>query len=169
MKISIISDIHDNLTNLNKFLKWASRHEIEAILCCGDVSNLETISILSSGFDGNIFLVQGNMELFEPEELKGFGNIHHGGRIQVWSFDGKKIGACHEPFLIDKVLTKEDCDLVFYGHTHKPWQESRGDVLIVNPGTLGGVFSKATFAFYDTSSSEPELKILERLEGLNGA
>ena len=163
MKIAIIADIHDNSANLKKFLDWASENDIEAVVCCGDVTNVETISALSSGFDGNIYLVRGNMEIFEDEELAGFSNIDHGGRVAVWNIGGKKIGACHEPFLIDKVWEQETPDMVFYGHTHKPWEDKQNGAKVVNPGTLGGVFSEATFAVYDTESGELELKMVNRL------
>jgi len=36
--------------------------------------------------------------------------------------------------------------------------------VLANPGTLAGMFSKATFAVYDTSTNNLELKILERLK-----
>ena len=62
---------------------------------------------------------------------------------------------------IDKVKKLGHCDIIFYGHTHKPWIEDRGGTSIVNPGTLGGVFQKATFTFW--GNDKLELKILELL------
>jgi len=53
------------------------------------------------------------------------------------------------------------CDIIFYGHTHKPWIEEKNGVKLVNSGTLGGVFQKATFAVWDTDQDEPELKIID--------
>jgi predicted phosphodiesterase len=55
------------------------------------------------------------------------------------------------------------CDIIFYGHTHKPWIEIKNGIQIVNPGTLGGVFTPATFAVWDTDKREPELKLLASL------
>jgi|WetSurMetagenome_2_1015567.scaffolds.fasta_scaffold03598_1 uncharacterized protein len=182
MKIAIISDIHDNLVNLEKCLKWCLENKIEKIICCGDVTNGETLKSLSENFSGEIFLVRGNMEIYDEDELAAYSNIIYGGRTAVWEIGGKKIGVCHEPFLI-KELFKSPLgrggpalagprwvggrntipDIIFYGHTHKPWIEEKGGTKIVNPGTLGGVFSRATFAVYDTDKKEPELKILDLL------
>jgi hypothetical protein len=34
---------------------------------------------------------------------------------------------------------------------------------LLNPGTLAGMFYKASFAIYDTQTGQAELKILEQL------
>ena len=52
---------------------------------------------------------------------------------------------------------------MFYGHTHKPWFVGKNDIIIANPGTLGGVFYKASFAVLDTDTGKLELKILENI------
>lgn len=175
MKIAIISDIHDNLINLEKCLKWCSENQIEKIICCGDITNSETLGILANHpllfkerggvrSAGDIFLVRGNMEIYDEDELSAYPNIINGGRTAIWKIGGKKIGVCHEPFLIKEIFSKaKKPDIIFYGHTHKPWIEEKGGTKIVNPGTLGGVFSRATFAVYDTDKIEPELKILDLL------
>jgi len=153
MNIAIISDIHDNIVNLEKFLNWCKNEKVEKIICCGDVTNSETLNILARGFEKEIYLVGGNIELYDEEALKQYPNIIYYGKIGVVEIDKYKIGICHEPFFINKILEKEDVDFIFYGHTHKPWidtpassaQEDK-EIKIVNPGTLGGVFQKATFA-----------------------
>lgn len=168
MKIVIISDIHDNLENLNKCLSWCNVEKIDCIVCCGDVANIETLKKLSDGFNGPIYLVRGNMEIFEDSEVEKYKNIKYFGRIGSLEIKNTKIGICHEPFLINKVLETGDKEVIFYGHTHKPWidkqkMDNGKEVKTVNPGTLGGVFQKATFAFWDNDNKKLELKILEQL------
>ncbi|MBI4779624.1 metallophosphoesterase family protein, partial [Candidatus Falkowbacteria bacterium] len=46
MKFLIISDIHDNLINLEKCLNWGRDREIVNAICCGDVVNSETLAYL---------------------------------------------------------------------------------------------------------------------------
>jgi uncharacterized protein len=177
MKIAIISDIHDNLVNLRKCLAWCGKNKIEKMICCGDVTNGETLRILAEEFANEIFLVRGNMEIYKEDEIGIFKNYTYGGppspdgfgeasRTAIWEIGGKKIGVCHEPFLIEEVLAKGKCDFIFYGHTHKPWIETKGGVIIANPGTLGGVFAEATFAALDTTSGQLELKLLHRLTAI---
>jgi uncharacterized protein len=163
MKIAIISDIHDNIINLEKCLEWCRDEKIEKIICCGDVTNAETVNFLSKNFQGEIYMIRGNMEIYKDEEIIDIKNIKYLDRFNIINLDGKNIGLCHEPFFIDQVSKLGDCEIIFYGHTHKPWINERGKMKIVNPGTLGGVFQKATFAYWETGEGTLELKVLEVL------
>lgn len=161
MKIAIISDIHDNLENLRIFLAWAGKEEVNRLACLGDVTNSETLKALAEGFAGGIFLVRGNQEIYNEEELKKYDNIIDGGYSSVFTADGASFGICHEPFRAENILEKEKPEIIFYGHTHKPWIEEKGGVKLANPGTLGGVFFRATFAVWDTESGKLELEMLD--------
>lgn len=163
MKIVIISDIHDNQVNLDKCLKWALENKVDNIICLGDVTNSETLEVLAKGFLGDIYLVRGNAIIYDEEETGQYKNIKYFGKIGVFKLADKKIGICHRPILIDEILKNEKPNIVFYGHTHKPWIEKRNGVLVINPGTLGGMFSSPTFAYWDLSEKEPELKLLHEL------
>jgi len=175
MIIAIISDIHDNLTNLDKCLDWCRKNKVVKIICLGDITNSETINYLSSNFNGEIFLVRGNIELYEEDELKSYQNINYGGEISIIEIDNLRIGLCHEPRKIKKILAddigKESgpniknnrLDFIFYGHTHKPWLEKDGLTMIINPGNISGTFYEATFSYLDTTSRKLELKILKEL------
>lgn len=163
MKIVIISDIHDNLENLKISLTWINKNNIKELVCCGDVTNNETLKFLANNFLGNIYLVKGNIYLFDEKDILNFKNVKYFGKIGRFEIDEKVIGLCHEPFLRDAVLNLGKCDIIFYGHTHKPWEEECQGVRTINPGTLGGVFLKGTFAVWDTGSGEMELKVLDEL------
>ena len=161
MKIAIISDIHDNLVNLKKCLDWCRQNNIEEIICCGDVTNSETLKFLSMNFNGRIHLVCGNIEIFPESEPEKYDNINYYGQIARIKFSEAQAGICHEPYLIDYVFKKGKCDIIFYGHNHKPREEQKNGTRLINPGTLGAMFSKATFAVWDTENGNIELKILE--------
>ncbi len=162
MKVAIISDIHDNLTNLRQCLDYCQENNLDKIICCGDVTNSETLKYLSGNFAGKVMLVKGNMEIYEESETKQYKNIDYGGRIGYFEIDDKTVGACHEPYLIDKLLKQRDCQIIFYGHTHQPWEERRLGVRIINPGTLGGVFYSPTYAIWDTKTNGLEMKFITR-------
>ena len=167
MKIAIISDIHDNLVNLEKALKWCKAHQIEELICCGDVSNLETLNFLANTFTGPIHLVRGNMEIFTDEDVERLENINYFGKHGKIELEGKEVGICHEPSFINKIVKDGPTDIIFYGHTHEPWEktETRQEVSVrlVNPGTLGGLLAKASFAVWNTKTDKLELKIMEQL------
>lgn len=162
MLIVIIADIHDNLVNLTKCLNWCKENKIKKMICCGDITNEDTLNYLSNNFVGEIHLVKGNVELYRTKHLAELKNIHYYGQIGYLKLNGKTLGFCHEPFLIDKVLARK-CDLVFYGHTHKPWLENFDDIKTVNSGDLSGTWHKATFAIYDSNKDKLELKLLENI------
>lgn len=164
MVIAIISDIHDNLANLNKCLSWCQGEGIKKILFCGDTTTLLTIKNLAK-FKGEIFMVKGNIELYEEAELIKYKTIKYYGLTGLLEIDGLKIGLGHEPAKIKLLLksTGAPLDYIFYGHTHKPWLEKINLTSVINPGNLSGVWHQATFATLDTKTKKLELKILANI------
>ncbi|MFH0856920.1 MAG: metallophosphoesterase family protein, partial [bacterium] len=75
----------------------------------------------------------------------------------------KKIAFCHFPREAKDLAESGKYDFVFYGHTHKPWEEMVGKCKMLNPGTLAGMFYKATFAVWNVENDRFELKLLELL------
>ena len=152
MKIAIISDTHNNWANFKKAIEWINGEKIRLILHCGDIQSQEVIDDAEKLFDGEMKFVKGNgdhgLDLPEKTELE---------------FNGKKIAFTHFPDMAKKLAQSAKFDLVFYGHTHRPWDEKVGNSHMVNPGELAGQFYKPTFAVYDTLNQKLELKILERL------
>jgi putative phosphoesterase len=177
MKIAIISDIHDNLANLERFLEMFKG---EAIICCGDVATVETLEWLATNFEGPIKLVCGNAEIGR-EQFAEVATKHKNLEIfadsGAWEIEGFKLAFVHQPSKIDLALRQAQSEsmpeFIFYGHTHKPWiriepedrllgavQRRSSGTVIANPGTLGGVFTSATFAILDTQTGKLELKKL---------
>ncbi len=159
MFIAILSDIHDNLVNLQRCTKICNKQNIDNAICCGDVTNNRTLHILSIKFK-KLYLVKGNAEIYNEENLEKYSNINYAGKIGFWDIKNKQVGVCHEPYLIDKVIEKRKNDIIFYGHTHKPWEMKKKNTKIINPGTLSGMFQRATFAIWNTENNNMELKIL---------
>lgn len=164
MQIAIISDLHDNLINLKQCLDWCQKNRIEKIICCGDVGNQETISYLSANFSGEIFLVEGNAETHQLEDLKPLTNINFLGLLGKIELENLKIGFCHKEKDISRLVTETwQPDFIFYGHSHKPWLEKKGAAMIANPGNLAGIFFAPTFAVLNTEKKYLELKLLANL------
>lgn len=165
MLIAIISDIHDNLKNLNTFLSWCHNQKIDKIICGGDVCNLDTLEILSTKFSGEIFLVEGNGETFSYKEITNLHNIKYLGLRQIFTVDNLKIGLAHKSKEIENLINMggPDTDFIFYGHSHKPWLERRGKTIIANPGNIAGIFFAPSFAVLNTDTKNIELKLLQNL------
>ena len=153
MKIAIVSDTHDNIDNFNKIIDFLHKENIGTILHCGDICNQEIIDQALKNFKGEIMFVRGNgdFELHNiPEKLE----------IELGD---KKIFFNHYPDIAKKKAESGKFDLVFYGHTHRPWVEMIGNCKLVNPGEVAGQRFKPTFAIYDTENDKLELKILEKI------
>jgi len=166
MKIAIISDTHDNLATLDKFLVFVGKNPAGAVIHCGDIASGETLSHLAKSFGGNIFAVFGNMDYRDSVEkaVKKYPE-----KIRLWKefgkaeFDGLKIGFCHHKEMALAQCHDRHFDFIFYGHTHKPWIDNIDGCRLANPGTLAGMFYQATFAVLDTKTRKLELKIISRL------
>jgi len=166
MKIAIISDTHDNAPNLEKALKWMNENNIEKIIHCGDLRAPSLlIDVLAPNFKRKIHMVFGNVEDREltPKLAAELKNVKHYGDIGEIEIAEKKIAFTHFPWKAKELARSGKYDFVFYGHTHKPWSEKIGKTELLNPGTLAGLFQKATFAVWDTETGEFELKILEKI------
>jgi putative phosphoesterase len=161
MKFAVVSDTHNNWTNFRKAIEWIKKEKIQLILHCGDICNQETIDQAEKIFDGDIKFVKGNAD-WDLQDLPG--------KIEL-EFDNKKVAFCHFPDIAKKMAQSGKFDLVFYGHTHRPWDEKvpvlsgaeGGGCHMINPGELAGQFYKPTFAVYDIDLGKLELKILEKL------
>ena len=159
MTIAIISDIHDNLNKLEKCLIVCKENKVSKIICCGDVCSKDTLKFISTGFPGEIFLVEGNAETYNYKDLDRFTNINFQYLLGYTEIDKLKIGFCHKSKDILKVLngSKDKLDFIFYGHSHKPWLENKNNTLLINPGNVAGVFYQASFALFNTSTRKLEL------------
>jgi len=166
MLVAIISDIHDNIANLEKCLTWCRLNKVEKIIFGGDATTLETIDYLARNFPGEIFMVKGNIELYREADLSEYKNLLYSGEAGLREIGELGIGFCHEPKNIKKVqkLALAAPDFIFYGHTHKPWLEHDGETIIANPGNIAGVFHQATFAVLDTFLKKLDLKIIADLK-----
>jgi putative phosphoesterase len=164
MLIAIAADLHDNLANWHIFSNYLKKQGINTLLFCGDLTNEETLKQVRSDFKGEIFLIAGNQELYEAATAEYLPQTHLLGRYGVVDIAGLKIGLIHEPSYRDRLCQEEpNLNYLFYGHTHKPWLERNNNLFIANPGTLGGVFYKASFSILDTDTGRLELKILETI------
>lgn len=162
MKIAIISDIHDNLVNLNKCLKVCQTEKIDKIICLGDVCNLDTLTILCQKFKNEIHLVDGNGEIYTKKDALKIKNLDYQAEFGYLSIDNINLAFCHKKKDIDELLkgAKVKPDFIFYGHNHKPWLEKKKNTFWANPGNVAGIYYQPTFAILNTDNKNLSLKLL---------
>ncbi|MBI5178750.1 MAG: metallophosphoesterase [Nitrospinae bacterium] len=158
MRIGIISDTHDNIPKIRAAVDLFNRAGVDAVLHCGDfVAPFALLSFTDLACK-KFHAVFGNNDgektgILKLAAQKGW-NIGPAG-MDV-AFSGKKIIMLHEPDRIDTALNS-GCDIILYGHTHKPKAEHKNGCLLLNPGEGGGWLSgTATVAVLDLKTMAAE-------------
>lgn len=163
MKIAVISDIHGNMAYLLKAKGIIEDGKIGTVICCGDVQDEEVFHEIDS-WTPQVYLALGNADkelerkldakLLKPLKLKYYRDY---GELTL---ESKNLAFCHYDNLATKLAMSNKYDLVFYGHTHTPWEEIMGKTVTLNPGEIAAQFGKATFAIYDLAEMKAKLIIL---------
>lgn len=158
MQIAIISDIHNNISNLKKVLDYCREKKIEKIICCGDLASLETLDYLNDNFQGEIFFTFGNMDndylknySFRNNQYKNTRIFRDFGEVE---FDNIKVAFVHFPEVAKKLCEIGKYKFVFYGHTHKPFEETINNCKMLNPGNVAGDIFLPTFATWNTENNK---------------
>jgi putative phosphoesterase len=165
MNVAVLSDIHDNIWNLEKVLGQLKKSRTETAIFCGDYCAPTTFKKATENFK-DAYCVWGNvdgekaritMEIYKNkiERVKLLGEF---GKIIL---DEKKIAVNHYPDIAESVAHSNLYDVVFHGHTHIARNEMVGKTLLVNPGSVCGIVngepSKASYAIYDTKTNSAEI------------
>lgn len=163
MKIAIISDIHGNMAYLERAKKIIDSQPIEIVICCGDIQDEETFLELDS-WKQKVYIALGNADYAIRENLGSGRLVAKHAEVffdyGVLNLDGAKIAFCHYEYLARKLAENNTFDVIFYGHSHTPWEEKVGKAILLNPGEIQARDGKPTFAIFDVSKMKAELKIL---------
>ena len=153
MKISICSDIHDNIWALARALP--RMQEAGLLICCGDFCAPFTLVQMAEGFSGPIHLVWGNNDGDKWLLTRQAGRFPHltiHGELAEFEAGGWRVGVTHYPQIAQGLARSGRYDLVCYGHDHVAHDEKLGSCLLLNPGELMGRLGPSRFALLDTES-----------------
>ena len=167
MKIALISDIHDNVWNLQKALVHPHLQSTEALLCCGDLCSPFIIKLLGQGYSKPIHLVLGNNDGDVAAIIvvaKGFSNINIHGEYYRGNLGGLSIVMNHYPEKAQKLAEIGGYDVVCHGHDHVLEKGKKiGRTLVLNPGSIMGYHggqlqdTTPTFLILDTERLTTEV------------
>lgn len=165
MKIAIISDSHDNVANLEKIINWLNHNNITVLIHAGDLSAPGVLKNTLSLFKGQIHMIFGNVG--DEETLKKvaseFSNVKYYGKKGEVEIDNKKIAIVHFKEQALEIAKEKKHDIIVFGHTHESEIQEINRIKLINPGTSGGLYNKATFIVYDTKTNEIERKEVDKL------
>lgn len=161
MKIAVFSDIHDNLVRFREAADIIKAEKIKVGICCGDVSSIDTLLVVASSFE-TLYLALGNSD-FKLSQQTGMipENVKFFTKIGAFELEKRKIAIVHYNQTAEKIAESGIYDIVFYGHTHTPWEKKMGKTIILNPGEVAGQFGPASFCIYDLSTLRGSLKLLK--------
>lgn len=164
MIIGILSDIHDNLGNLNKSLELMQEKQVGQIIFCGDFCSpfaakrlAETglpVHAVFGNNDGDRFHISKATAAFPQFRIYG---EYIGDVDSQLELDGVKIGVTHYPYYAKPMIKTGWYDCVFYGHNHKADKQMFASNLLLNPGEIAGVFGAPSFAIIDTTLRSSEI------------
>jgi putative phosphoesterase len=171
----VVSDTHDNLVNLGKFLKVVKAlGEPIPLIHLGDVISPFTLRTLVEGLPrgSRVTVVLGNND-GDPLLLRTIVEDVAEQPIEV-DICGLKAIALHgfkSPTLTERVVHGLACggyyDVVLYGHTHRPVLTVVHSRYVLNPGALSGYLTdRATYAVVDCSKRTIEIRDLDSGEVL---
>jgi putative phosphoesterase len=158
MRIAVLSDIHDNIWQLEKVLALAADGDV--LIFCGDFCAPFTLTQIAEGFPGPVHVVWGNNDgdkWLLTRNDNSAGNVTLHGELAELELGRRKIAVNHYPHIARPLAESGDYDAVFYGHDHTALVERVGDALLLNPGEVMGRFGVSTFAWYDTRTGEAEI------------
>ncbi|RME76165.1 MAG: metallophosphoesterase [Chloroflexi bacterium] len=166
MLIGVLSDIHDNLDNLQKALEAFKRRGVETLIFCGDFCSPIPSRALGAGFSGDIHVVFGNGDgdrfAISGVSREMYPHLKLHGEYAELELDGVKIAVTHYPFYARALARTGDYRAVFSGHTHERHQETIGECLWLNPGEILGWKGDPSCAVYNTATHTAEYIFLNR-------
>ncbi|MCP4975437.1 MAG: YfcE family phosphodiesterase [Maribacter sp.] len=167
MKIALISDIHDNIWNLQKALAMPELQATEAMLCCGDLCSPFVIHLLGQAYSSPVHIVLGNNDGDVAAIIgnsKKYSNIHIHGEYFRSSLGGSTLAMNHYPDKARVIAENGGFDIVCYGHNHTLVKdEVVDDTLLINPGPIMGYHGgglrdiPATYLVLDTALPKAEV------------
>ncbi|XLQ20353.1 MAG: YfcE family phosphodiesterase [Candidatus Moraniibacteriota bacterium] len=161
MKIGIISDIHDQIENLNWAMNELKVKDISHIFALGDYSSAYTVERLQVN-NIPVHAVWGNCDGDKQSMLQASTNENKNISFANGEFDtveiaNKKYFITHFPDLAEHAATTLEYDAVFHGHTHHKRNEKIGNTPIINPGKLAIYpHNEISIAVFDTEELTTE-------------
>jgi putative phosphoesterase len=165
MKICIVSDSHDNRKLMDIAVGEARARGAQAVLHCGDVVAPTTLRILQKhGLPVHVIHGNNTGDVYsmaklghDPESV-----IHFYGQDADLELADRKIFMVHYPHYARAMGATGDWDLVCCGHDHKAEIDhipnmKNNHTMFINPGTVGGVGAKPTYAFGDLAAMQFEI------------
>jgi len=162
MKIAILGDSHDQYDNLQKAVNVANTHKCELMLHTGDLGAPKNSIAILEKFNGSIKMILGNNDheivglmknTFSDNNFELTKDMQAGDAYEE-EVSGIKIFMHHYPRIAELAALSGEFDLCIHGHTHRYRNDTIGDTLLINPGSVIGEKEPASLVIFDTDLRE---------------
>ena len=153
--VGVLSDIHDQLANLERALEAFADAGVGTVLFCGDFCSPIPARTLS-GWNGPVHCVFGNGDGDRFRILQGTRETSmtcHGEHAEI-EVGGRSVALTHFPLYGSALARTGDYDAVFSGHTHERSETRVGSALWVNPGEVLGWKGTPTVYLWEPEVNE---------------
>lgn len=156
--IGILSDTHDNLTRVREAVRLFNDAGCDLVIHAGDFVAPFAAEELRN-LRAPVKAVFGNCDGERAGLARAFRGLGEIGEAPLkFTHAGLRFLVCHLDAPVERHLASRACDVVVYGHTHRPLAERRDGRLLVNPGEAGGwLRGKSTVALLDPAALSAEI------------
>lgn len=147
------------------FIRFLQRKTPQIIICTGDLVVIDVLEKLEE-FGSEVIAVRGNMDEGEAARLP-LEKVLNIENIKFYVFHGHGIYPRGDIQQLHHLAKKRNADILLTGHTHHPLIRRYEDIIIINPGSVcgvwggGGGYGFPTWVNMDVSPSRVKVKILE--------
>lgn len=153
MRIAVLSDIHDNIWNLQRLLP--ELEGLDHLVFCGDLCAPFSLQMIAEGFAGPVHVTLGNNDgdvLLLARVAAKHTHVTLAAPLGELEVAGQTLAYVHYPELAAGLAAQGRYDAVFCGHSHRPELHTVGKTLLANPGDVMGRFGEPGYGVYDTEA-----------------
>lgn len=156
MLIGVLSDTHGRTDSTELAVTLLRKRGAMQLIHCGDVGSTRVLDLMA-GIP--CAFVWGNCD-YDHHTLQGHAaalGIACCGAMGRLTLDGKIVSFLHgdDSRQLQRILTVQDCDYLFLGHSHVRSDQHVGRIHVINPGALHRASVK-TVALIDTATDAVE-------------
>ena len=127
-KILVLSDSH---SYFDKVLKIFEKEKPDIVIGAGDgIKDIEELSYIYP--KAEYYMVKGNCDYFDRSHNEE--NLFEIDNIKIFLTHGHLYDVKRTLNSIKEIGKKLNVSLIVFGHTHKPYIEKDGDMILFNPG-----------------------------------
>lgn len=129
MKVIVISDSHGDLENFKRVIKKEGKPDM--VIHLGDI--IGQGDLLRQICDCPVNIVKGNCDFYSENSLTEVISVE---KNKIFATHGHHYGVEWGLERLYYAAVENGCNIAMFGHTHVPEITPRGEIMIINPGSI---------------------------------